>query len=736
MDEHRSRVTAQLAALARQPYAARGFPEHQGGTARYGEAVAAFEMLGHSDLSLFVKAGVQWGLFGGAVSLLGTSRHDDLVPRIISGELQGCFAMTETGHGSDVQSLLTTATFDPATDEIVVHSPVPARAQGLHRQRGARRQPRSRVRPARRRRRVPRCALRARPDPRRRRRSRAGRHHRGLRSQARPRRRRQRAAALRPRPGAPHQPARPLRRHRRRRHLLEPHRQPQPPLLHDARHARPRPHLGGRRSGRRARSALAVTTTYAGGRRQFAAPGSDVETTVLDYRTYQRRLLPRIATAYALQLAQHELVSAMDDVLAGRTTSEQDQRQLETRAAGIKVLTTRHATDTIQECRELCGGAGYLWANRLAALKADTDIFTTFEGDNTVLLQLVAKSLLTEYQATFGDLDTAGIVRFGARLVGGTVIERSSARGIIQRLVDAAPGREEDVTFGIRGTQLRLLREREEHLIEGLARRLRRATAPGADAFAVFNATQDHLVDAGTAHVERVVAESFAASVESCADDGGAGGAEQGLRPPSALDDRAPQGVVPRARPAEPCPHQGADRPRQRGLRGAATARHRRSSTPSASRRACSRRRCRDHLMRRRVGRSVAGGRALVATAAVDEGRARPTPTSTCSISASTSTDQPTSWRLAGSRRTPIQVVADTARGPQVGLLPLGEPERPTRGRHGAGEGVREPLVTRPEQGDDRRPGLHELVEQVRVGVQETHDPAGLARWPRGRTRP
>ena len=520
MDEHRSRVTSQLSALARQPYAASGFPEHQGGTARYGEAVAAFEMLGHSDLSLFVKAGVQWGLFGGAVSLLGTSRHDHLVPRLVSGELQGCFAMTETGHGSDVQSLLTTATFDPATDEIVVHSPVPAarkdyignaardaelaavfaqlvvdgESRGVH------------------------CVLVPIRD-----------------------------GAGAPTPGVTIEDCGPklgLDGVDNGRLLFDHVRVPRTNLLgrygdigEDGTYSSPIDNpsrrfftmLGtlvrGRISvaggaGAAARSALAVTTTYAGGRRQFAAPGSDVETTVLDYRTYQRRLLPRIATAYALQLAQHELVSTMDDVLAGRTSSEQDRRQLETRAAGVKVLTTRHATDTIQECRELCGGAGYLWSNRLAALKADTDIFTTFEGDNTVLLQLVAKSLLTDYQATFGDLDTAGIVRFGARLVGGTVIERSSARGIIQRLVDAAPGREEDVTFGIRGTQLRLLREREEHLIEGLARRLRRAAAPGVDAFAVFNATQDHLVDAGTAHVERVVAEAFAASVESCTDEG------------------------------------------------------------------------------------------------------------------------------------------------------------------------------------------------------------------------
>jgi acyl-CoA oxidase len=40
----------------------------------------------------------------------------------------------------------------------------------------------------------------------------------------------------------------------------------------------------------------------------------------------------------------------------------------------------------------------------LPALKADTDVFTTFEGDNTVLLQLVAKGLLTDYRDNFADL--------------------------------------------------------------------------------------------------------------------------------------------------------------------------------------------------------------------------------------------------------------------------------------------------------------------------------------------
>jgi acyl-CoA oxidase len=51
----------------------------------------------------------------------------------------------------------------------------------------------------------------------------------------------------------------------------------------------------------------------------------------------------------------------------------------------------------LQECREAIGGKGYLSENRIDALKNDTEIYTTFEGDNTVLMQLVAKNRLSEF---------------------------------------------------------------------------------------------------------------------------------------------------------------------------------------------------------------------------------------------------------------------------------------------------------------------------------------------------
>jgi acyl-CoA oxidase len=270
-------------------------------------------------------------------------------------------------------------------------------------------------------------------------------------------------------------------------------------------------------AGAAAKSALALAVRYGEARTQFARPDSAEEVTLLDYRTYQRRLLPLVADAYAFSFAQDEVVRDLHDVLAGKVTGEDEQRRLETRAAGIKAAMTWHATEAIQECREACGGAGYMWANRIADLKADTDIFTTFEGDNTVLLQLVAKSLLGDYQETFGDLDTLGIVRFGARIAAGTVLERSAMRGLVQTIIDAAPRREDDdVSRFDRAMQLRLVQDREAHLVETLAGRLRRAQDPHADAFTVFNQCQDHLVATAAAHVDRLVLEAFAAAVESC----------------------------------------------------------------------------------------------------------------------------------------------------------------------------------------------------------------------------
>src|SRR5699024_10600808 len=209
-------------------------------------------------------------------------------------------------------------------------------------------------------------------------------------------------------------------------------------------------------AGSATKRALTIAVRYGDTRRQFYAPDKTAEVPILDYRAHQRKLLPALATSYALHFAQEELVATLDQIQSSSETDEWRQRELETRAAGVKALATWHATHSIQTAREACGGAGYMTENLLPGLKADTDVFTTFEGDNTVLLQQVAKGLLSSYRDYVADLTPLAMARFTTEQFVGAIVERTSARQAIERIVAAAPGRDdEDVLFN-RGWQYRM----------------------------------------------------------------------------------------------------------------------------------------------------------------------------------------------------------------------------------------------------------------------------------------
>ena len=99
-------------------------PKSVGGADDLAGFMAAFETLGFHDISLVIKFGVQFGLWGGSVLRLGTDyHHRKYLPDTATLALPGCFAMTEIGHGSNVRDIETTATYDPQTGEFDLHSP-------------------------------------------------------------------------------------------------------------------------------------------------------------------------------------------------------------------------------------------------------------------------------------------------------------------------------------------------------------------------------------------------------------------------------------------------------------------------------------------------------------------------------------------------------------------------------------------------------------------------------------
>src|SRR5438094_4835979 len=124
VEDHRARVMKQARLVSATKSARLFFPREYGGEGDMGGALTAFETIALVDLSLLVKIGVQYGLFGGVIRRLGTERHHQRYLRAaMTMELPGCFAMTETGHGSDVQSIRTTATYDASREAFLIHTP-------------------------------------------------------------------------------------------------------------------------------------------------------------------------------------------------------------------------------------------------------------------------------------------------------------------------------------------------------------------------------------------------------------------------------------------------------------------------------------------------------------------------------------------------------------------------------------------------------------------------------------
>jgi acyl-CoA oxidase len=265
------------------------------------------------------------------------------------------------------------------------------------------------------------------------------------------------------------------------------------------------------------KSALTIAVRYGLRRHQFGPePGTEVP--LLDYRTHQRRLMPLLATTYALHFAQAELLDRFDRVLRDDHTPDRERRELESLAAGMKATASWHATHTIQTCRECCGGAGYMSVNRFAALKADTDVFTTFEGDNTVLMLLLARGLMTGYAHDFGELNPVEMVTFIASQAVETVIELVFARQLVQVIGDAVSGDDDGDVFDAE-YQLGLFRWREGHMTASVAQRFKRGLDEGYDPFEVFRAVQNHAANVARAHMGTVILEAFQAAVTSCDDE-------------------------------------------------------------------------------------------------------------------------------------------------------------------------------------------------------------------------
>ena len=501
-ERYRAHVLGWVKEIAARGFGAKAYPKVLKQSADLGEFIAVFETLAHFDLSLVVKAGVQFGLFGGAIYNLGTARHHALLERIATAELLGCFAMTERAHGSNVRELRTVARYEPSRKAFIVTSPdLGAGKEWIG---GAARDARLAVVFAQLETQGEQFGVHAFLVPVR---SDAGEMLPGVRSE-----------------DCGHKMGLNGVDNGRlwfdnvevpRDNLLDRFGQVSESGEYASEIASSSKRfftmlgtlVGGRISVSAgavsaAKTGLTIAVRYGEARRQFAEAGTQ-EIVLMDYLTHQRRLIPRIASAYAFSFAQQHLVASYVGANdAAEAPGGHHGRDTEALAAGMKALSTWNTIETLQACRESCGGQGYLSANRIDALRVDTDVFTTFEGDNTVLLELVAKSVLGAYNKQFAEDGLLMVLRELAVKAATSVTELNPVAT--------------HKTDGLRDFEFHVhaFRFRERSLTGSAARRLKKRVDAGMDPTAAFNSLLDHMLALAQAHVERVVLEQFQARAE------------------------------------------------------------------------------------------------------------------------------------------------------------------------------------------------------------------------------
>ena len=502
-EAYRDLVYTWLQRLADEGIGGLAFPRENGGGGSIADFIAAFETIATHDLSLVVKYGVQFGLWGGSVQQLGgEAQRAALLPEIASMRLPGAFAMSERAHGSNVRDLKTTATLDRGTDEWVLTTPterdhkewignaaahartatvfaqlvIDGEGYGVHAFLVPLRDAAETVLPG----------VRIEDSG----------HKMGLNGVD------------------------------NGRIWFDAVRIPRTDLLDrfaqvsaDGAYTSPIASEGkrffvmlgtlvggriavGSAANSAAKAGLTIAVRYGARRRQFG-PAGGPEVLLMDYLSHQRRLLPLVATSTGLTFALHDLTERFAALPAGG-----DTRETESDAAALKALASWHSTRALQEAREATGGEGYRWTSRIAHRKADADIFTTFEGDNTVLMLQVAKGLLAGYQREFSDLNVSGIVRL--------LRDRAAARlGVVNPVArrNADPAHLLDPAW-----HRALFERRERQLLVSAAARLKGRIDRGTDSFDAFVDVQDHLLTLARAHGERLVLAAFQAAVER-ADD-------------------------------------------------------------------------------------------------------------------------------------------------------------------------------------------------------------------------
>eukprot|EP00455_Lapot_gusevi_P026012 TRINITY_DN2745_c0_g1_i5.p1 TRINITY_DN2745_c0_g1~~TRINITY_DN2745_c0_g1_i5.p1 ORF type:complete len:699 (+),score=206.55 TRINITY_DN2745_c0_g1_i5:61-2157(+) len=268
--------------------------------------------------------------------------------------------------------------------------------------------------------------------------------------------------------------------------------------------------------------AATIAIRYSAVRRQFSRTGADgkelaEEEQILNYQNQQHALLPQLAITYAVHFTGKWVRSKYEEFrgqLAQGNTS--GLAEIHIMSSGLKAFTTAIINEGLEICRRSCGGHGYSKYSGFVEVIKNYVPSQTYEGENNLMMLQVARYLTKN----LGKIAKGQPLPPSLQYLGETVpaIMGGEAQANVKSAADMI-----NAEFFLRAFQFRA-----SHLILSVAQKMRAqnkgykkgaaATVPGPRPLSMEEAWQANVVDllrAAQAHCGVLVLTAFSEAVNA-----------------------------------------------------------------------------------------------------------------------------------------------------------------------------------------------------------------------------